>query len=152
MSRRQVFSRGLIGLCGVWMVGLGAYFILVRPPLLPEDVRYIGLNPDDIERQLPGLKSWLGHVFTVMGDHALRVQPRADRLPRQLARHRVAVARHGDQAGAAHARDVLHVTIEVHGLGHQVAALQLQHLGHAEGLVLGVAQLGPQRLAALAQP
>jgi len=49
------------------MVGLGAYFILVRPALLPEDVRYIGFNPDYIERQLPGLKAWLGHVFTVMG-------------------------------------------------------------------------------------
>lgn len=43
------------------------YFIFLRPALLPEDVRYIGLNPDDFERQLPGLKTWLGHVFTVMG-------------------------------------------------------------------------------------
>lgn len=66
-SGQQGLSRALIGFCGVWMVGLGAYFILVRPALLPEDVRYIGFNPDDIERQLPGLKAWLGHVFTVMG-------------------------------------------------------------------------------------
>ncbi len=37
--------------------------------------------------------SVLGHHALVGHDHhALRVQPRADRLPRQLARHRVAVA------------------------------------------------------------
>lgn len=66
-SGRQGLCRALIGSCGVWMVGLGAYFVLVRPALLPEDVRYIGLSLDDIERQLPGLKAWLGHVFTVMG-------------------------------------------------------------------------------------
>lgn len=67
MSKQQSIARALIGFCGAWMVGLGAYFILVRPALLPEDVRYIGLNPDDIERQLPGLKAWLGNVFSVMG-------------------------------------------------------------------------------------
>lgn len=60
-------SRALIATCGVWMVGLGAYFIFVRPALLPEDIRYIGAAPADLERLLPGLKAWLGHVFTVMG-------------------------------------------------------------------------------------
>lgn len=28
----------------IWLVGLGAYFALFRPPLLPEDVRFIGLS------------------------------------------------------------------------------------------------------------
>jgi hypothetical protein len=34
----------LIATCGVWLIGLGLYFIFLRPPLLPEDPRYIGLD------------------------------------------------------------------------------------------------------------
>ena len=26
--------------CGVWLVGLGLYFTILRPPLLPEDLRF----------------------------------------------------------------------------------------------------------------
>ena len=44
--------------------------------------------------------------------HAARVQPRADHLPGQLARHRVAVARHRHQAGAGHPGWLLHIAIE----------------------------------------
>ena len=29
--------------CGIWLTGLGLYFALLRPALLPEDPRYIGL-------------------------------------------------------------------------------------------------------------
>ncbi|KQY80870.1 hypothetical protein [Pelomonas sp. Root1444] len=57
----------MITLNGLWIVGLGLYFIFVRPALLPEDVRYIGLEPAAIRAQLPGLERWLGHVFIVMG-------------------------------------------------------------------------------------
>jgi len=28
--------------CGVWLLCLGSYFIFIRPPLLPEDLRYAG--------------------------------------------------------------------------------------------------------------
>mmetsp|Transcript_66689 Transcript_66689/g.164356 ORF Transcript_66689/g.164356 Transcript_66689/m.164356 type:complete len:266 (+) Transcript_66689:1653-2450(+) len=94
-----------------------------------------------------------GHDAVVGDDHHLaRVQPRADHLPDPLAGHGVAVAGHAHQAGAAHARHALDVAVE--GLGHrqQVGALVLQHLGHAEGAVLGVAQFTPQRPATLGQP
>lgn len=53
--------------CGVWLVGLGLYFIFVRPPLLPEDVRYMGAGHEAVRAALPGLATWLGKVFTVMG-------------------------------------------------------------------------------------
>ena len=53
--------------CGVWLIGLGAYFIFVRPALLPEDPRYIGSSLREIEAALPGLARWLARVFTVMG-------------------------------------------------------------------------------------
>ena len=67
MKRRLPRSAWLFAACGVWMTGLGLYFIFIRPPLLPEDPRYIGSTLPDIQATLPGLSRWLGRVFTVMG-------------------------------------------------------------------------------------
>lgn len=53
--------------CGVWLVGLGLYFIVLRPPLLPEDPRFMGTTLAQIRTAVPGLESWLNRVFTVMG-------------------------------------------------------------------------------------
>ena len=53
--------------CGVWLVGLGLYFIAVRPPLLPEDSLFMGTTLAQIRTAVPGLESWLRQVFTVMG-------------------------------------------------------------------------------------
>ena len=54
--------------CGIWLIGLGSYFALLRPALLPEDVRYMGAaGALQTQSALPGLKRWLGHVFVVMG-------------------------------------------------------------------------------------
>ncbi len=41
--------------------------MLVRPPLLPEDLRFLGSSAIQVEALLPRLTSWLGNVFTVMG-------------------------------------------------------------------------------------
>jgi hypothetical protein len=60
-------SAWLFAACGVWMAGLGLYFVFIRPPLLPEDPRYIGESLERIQATLPGLARWLGRVFTVMG-------------------------------------------------------------------------------------
>lgn len=60
-------SKWLLIACGVWLVGLGLYFIVLRPPLLPEDARYMGATLAQIRTGAPGLESWLGKVFTVMG-------------------------------------------------------------------------------------
>ena len=40
--RTRPLTLGLFLACGVWMLGLGLYFMLVRPALLPEDLRYFG--------------------------------------------------------------------------------------------------------------
>ena len=94
-----------------------------------------------------------GHHSIAGHHHDLRrVQVCADHLPRPFAGHRVAVARHRHQAGAAHLGRVLNIAIKGHRHRHQVALLQLQHLGDAERFVLRVAQLSPQSPAALAQP
>ncbi len=53
--------------CGVWLVGLGLYFIALRPALLPEDPRFMGTTLAQIRAAVPGLEGWLNRVFTVMG-------------------------------------------------------------------------------------
>lgn len=60
-------ARLLLLACGVWLVGLGCYFIFIRPPLLPEDPRFMGAGLEQIQAAVPGLALWLKHVFTVMG-------------------------------------------------------------------------------------
>ncbi|MGQ3052956.1 MAG: hypothetical protein ACT6S0_14335 [Roseateles sp.] len=60
-------SSWLLLVCGVWLVGLGAYFIFLRPALLPEDQRFMGTSIDALRSAAPELERWLGKVFTVMG-------------------------------------------------------------------------------------
>src|SRR5579859_6282624 len=48
-------------------MGLGLYFVLLRPPLLPEDPRFMGSSLAEIQAALPGLSLWLRRVFWVMG-------------------------------------------------------------------------------------
>lgn len=39
----------------------------VRPPLLPEDTRFMRSSIAQIQAAVPGLEVWLTKVFTVMG-------------------------------------------------------------------------------------
>lgn len=57
--------------CGIWLIGLGIYFMFLRPALLPEDLRYIGISAAEAETTMRGLKSWTHRVFTVMGGFML---------------------------------------------------------------------------------
>jgi len=41
--------------------------MFIRPPLLPEDMRYIGIAPETLRSSVPGLARWLSKVFTVLG-------------------------------------------------------------------------------------
>ncbi len=52
---------------GVWLFGLGIYFIAIRPPLLPEDLRFMGTTLAQIRSSVPGLEPWLERVFMVLG-------------------------------------------------------------------------------------
>jgi len=54
-------------------MGIGIYFIFLRPPLLPEDVRYIGTTLTEIQATAPGLVHWLRKVFWVMGGYIFTV-------------------------------------------------------------------------------
>lgn len=54
---------------GTILVFVGAYFIVIRPALLPEDLRYLGASQAQIEIAAPRLAAWLGHVFLVLGGY-----------------------------------------------------------------------------------
>lgn len=66
-ARTRSVSTWLLGGCGIWLIGLGLYFIFFRPSLLPEDLRYTGATLAQIRSGVPGLEGWLTKVFTVMG-------------------------------------------------------------------------------------
>ncbi|MDQ6647033.1 MAG: hypothetical protein M3Y93_07355 [Pseudomonadota bacterium] len=59
----------LLAACGIILIGLGAYFAFLRPPLLPEDTRAIGATGGQITALAPGLSAWLKHVFWVIGGY-----------------------------------------------------------------------------------
>jgi hypothetical protein len=69
-KRPGVTANVALVLGGAWLLGLGLYFIVLRPPLLPEDERFIGKSLQDASAALPGLVAWLGHVFDVLGGFA----------------------------------------------------------------------------------
>lgn len=53
------------------MMGIGFYFIFLRPPLLPEDLRFLALPATQLDIVRPRLELWLAHVFTVLGGYAV---------------------------------------------------------------------------------
>ena len=61
---RPALVGGVLIALGVLTMGLSIYFLGFRPPLLPEDVRYIGGNPQALS---PALRDWLGIVFNTWG-------------------------------------------------------------------------------------
>ena len=52
---------------GIWLLSLGLYFIFLRPPLLPEDARFMGSSLAQLRAAVPGLEGWLKRVFIVTG-------------------------------------------------------------------------------------
>lgn len=53
------------------MVMVGAYFWFIRPPLLPEDLRYLATSRAAMDAAVPNLGAWLEHVFRVLGGFIL---------------------------------------------------------------------------------
>lgn len=68
MKPRYV-SASVLALGGIILMGLGLYFIFIRPPLLPEDTRFMGMTLAQIQSTMPGLLTWLRRVFWVMGGY-----------------------------------------------------------------------------------
>lgn len=57
----------LLTACGVALILIGGFFVALRPPLLPEDARFMGAPADAILGAIPGLGTWLRRVFWVLG-------------------------------------------------------------------------------------
>ena len=53
------------------VVGIGAYFIFLRPPLLIEDIRYMHISTAELAAIAPRLDPWLNQLFRVLGGYAL---------------------------------------------------------------------------------
>ena len=58
-----------LAIAGILLLGTGVYFLFMRPPLLPEDVRFMGVTASQFEPIRPRLEQWLTHVFRVMGGY-----------------------------------------------------------------------------------
>ena len=61
----------VLAAAGVALIGTGLYFMLLRPPLLPEDLRYMDLSTVQFEVVRPRLEAWLTLVFRVMGGYVI---------------------------------------------------------------------------------
>jgi len=70
-SAPSTIGLGLLSVCAAFQVGMGAYFIALRPPLLPEDERVIGGSLAEISPAAPELATWPNRVFVVFGGHAV---------------------------------------------------------------------------------
>ena len=63
------YSATILALGGAILMILGLYFVFLRPPLLPEDPRFMGTSLAQIQMSVPGLLIWLRRVFWVMGGY-----------------------------------------------------------------------------------
>ena len=55
-SKAWTFSSIVLAVAGVALIGTGLYFILLRPPLLPEDVRYMAPPAAQVDILRPRLE------------------------------------------------------------------------------------------------
>ena len=67
--RLRLIASGSLGCGGLILMGMGAYFVFLRPPILPEDARYIGLSLAQLRSNMPGILPWLTRVFAVLGGY-----------------------------------------------------------------------------------
>ncbi|MEO7306837.1 MAG: hypothetical protein ABIR78_09875 [Ferruginibacter sp.] len=69
MIKLKPYSASMLAFGGLLLVVMGIYFIFMRPPLLPEDLRYMKTTLPVIHAAAPGLSAWLQKVFWVMGGY-----------------------------------------------------------------------------------
>ena len=69
MSKVKPYSASSPAFGGFLLMAIGIYFVFLRPSLLPEDYKYIGLTSAEIQQNIPQLSIWLQKVFWVMGGY-----------------------------------------------------------------------------------
>ena len=65
------YSATVLALGDAILIALGLYFVFLRPPLLPEDLRFMGISMTQLQASTPGLPIWLRRVFWVLGGYML---------------------------------------------------------------------------------
>ena len=70
-DKKWTLSAVLLAVAGTSLVLMGLYFLLLRPSLLPEDIRFMALSDAQLASVRPNLDAWLSHVFQVMGGYVL---------------------------------------------------------------------------------
>ena len=68
-SKSWTPSSIVLSATGILLMFVGIYFILLRPPLLPEDIRYMAISANELNNLRPPLELWLTQVFRVMGGY-----------------------------------------------------------------------------------
>jgi RsiW-degrading membrane proteinase PrsW (M82 family) len=69
IGARPRYSSWALTVGGIALIGMGLYFLLIRPPLLPEDPAYMETTLQHISATVPGLLNWLPKVFAVLGGY-----------------------------------------------------------------------------------
>jgi hypothetical membrane protein len=69
MIKLKPYSASLLTVEGFLLVGMGIYFIFFRPPLLPEDLKYMNTTESIVKNNISDLSAWLQKVFWVMGGY-----------------------------------------------------------------------------------
>lgn len=67
----MIAAAWLFGAGGLALVGIGVFFVALRPALLPEDLRFLGRSQLEIDQFAPRLQAWLRRVFMVLGGQAI---------------------------------------------------------------------------------
>ncbi|MEY9180536.1 hypothetical protein [Bradyrhizobium sp. USDA 313] len=86
---------------GILLAGTGLYFMILRPPLLPEDTRFMGMVTAQLDPLRPGLDAWLTQLFRVMGGYVLATDVLAIALAATSFRQHSPVAAMGALVGGA---------------------------------------------------
>jgi hypothetical protein len=61
---RERVAGGVLGLLGTLTLGIGLQFLLARPAMLPEDIRFTAVTPGELSARMT---EWLGIVFRTWG-------------------------------------------------------------------------------------
>ena len=69
MIKFKPYSAFSLSIGGLLLASMGIYFVLVRPSLLPEDLRYMNTSLPVVKNNIPELSVWLQKVFWVMGGY-----------------------------------------------------------------------------------
>jgi hypothetical protein len=65
----QPYSATVLAFGGAILMILGFYFVLLQPPLLPKDPRFIGTSMAQVQVSVPGLLIWLRRLFWALGGY-----------------------------------------------------------------------------------